>query len=168
MKKRAVASKILAGMLDLATVIRFGPEGDGWTDQDGDGIFEDGVKNAGPSNRWWYHWYGWYFGSIIVSKYPEGYPSGFGQLVREFNNNSNQESNLGFIFHAEPVANEIAACNNVVSEYAGILKAGQSDDVDRLVDEFIQKLKDNGSDAVVEEAQRQLAHWRACVGKSAG
>lgn len=25
MKKRAVASKILAGMLDLATVIRFGP-----------------------------------------------------------------------------------------------------------------------------------------------
>ena len=44
--------------------------------------------------------------------------------------------------------------------------AHKSDDIDAQIDAFIQKLKDNGSDKVVEEAQKQLSEWRASVGKT--
>ena len=149
----------------LATTIRFGVEGDGWTDEDNDGIFEVGPLNADSSNRYWWNWYGWCFGSIVVSKVPDGYPANFGELMTEFNDTANQDSNLGFTVDPTSISNEIAACNNVVSEYTSVLNAGQSDDVDGIVDEFVQKLKDNGSDTIVEEVQRQLTEWRASVGK---
>ena len=150
----------------LATTLRFGPEGSNWTDEDGDGLFEDGPQNADVSNRNWYNWYGWQFGSIIVSKYPQGYPANFAELVKQLNDNSNQDSNLGFIFNPDPVTNEIAACNNVVEEYHGTLNKGQVDDIDAQVDAFVQKLKDNGCDKIVEEAQSQLTAWRKSVGKT--
>lgn len=149
----------------LATTLRFGVEGKGWTDKDNDGVFEDGPLNADTQARNWYNWYGWHFGSIIVSKYPQGYPANFGQLIKDFNDASNQESNLGFNVDPTPITNEIAACTNVVEEYHAVLEAGQSDDVDGLVDEFIAKLKANGSDKIVEEVQRQLTEWRTSVGK---
>ena len=150
----------------LATTIRFGVEGEGWTDEDNDGIFEDGPKNADTNNRNWYNWYGWRFGSIIVSKYPNSYPENFGELVQELNDNSNQDTNLGFIFDPTNVENEIAACNNVIDQYYKTLQKGQTDDIDAQVDAFIADLKANGSDTIVEEAQRQLDEWRASVGKT--
>lgn len=150
----------------LATTLRFGEEGKGWTDEDNDGIFEVGPLNADTSSRYWYQWYGWHFGSIIVSKYPQGYPSNFGQLIKDLNNNSNQESNLGFIVDPTPITNEIAACTNVVEEFHPVLEAGQSDDVDGIVDDFVAKLKSNGSDKIIEEVQKQLTEWRAAQGKS--
>ena len=141
----------------LATTIRFGVEGEGWTDEDNDGVFEDGPKNADTTNRNWYNWYGWQFGSIVVSKFPKGYPANFGELVKELNDNSNQDTNLGFIFDPTSVETEIAACNNVIDEYYLTLQKGQIDDIDAQIDAFIQKLKDNGSDKVIEEAQKQLS-----------
>ena len=149
----------------LATILRFGPEGENWTDEDNDNILEFTEKNSDSANRAWYEWYG-QWGNITISKYPEGYPANFGDLVKELNDSSNQESNLGFIFDTASVQNEIAACNNVISEYDEVLKKGQSDDVDGLIDTFVQKLRDNGSEKIVEEAQRQLTEWRASVGKS--
>ena len=148
----------------LATTLRFGEEGKGWTDKDNDGVFEDGPLNADTNARNWYHWYGWHFGSIIVSKYPQGYPANFGQLIKDFNDASNQESNLGFNVDPTPVVNEIAACTNVVEEYHAVLEAGQSDDVDGIVDDFVAKLKDNGCDKIIEEVQKQLTEWRASQG----
>lgn len=150
----------------LATTIRFGVEGEGWTDEDNDGVFEDGPKNADTNNRNWYNWYGWRFGSIVVSKYPQGYPENFGELVQELNDNSNQDTNLGFIFDPTNVENEIAACNNVIDQYYKTLQKGQTDDIDAQVDAFIADLKANGSDTIVEEAQNQLTAWRESVGKT--
>ena len=157
--------ELLSNDTYLATTIRFGVEGDGWTDEDNDNVIEVGPLNADSSNRYWWNWYGWCFGSVVVSKVPQGYPSNFGELMEEFNATANQESNLGFIVDTEPIANEIAACNNVISEYTSILNGGNNDDIDSIADEFIQKLKDNGSDTVIEEVQRQLTEWRASVGK---
>ena len=150
----------------LATTLRFGVEGEGWTDEDNDGVFEDGPKNADTTNRNWYNWYGWQFGSIIVSKYPKGYPANFGELVKELNDNSSQDTNLGFIFDPTKVETQIAACNNVISEYGTNLKKGQNDDVEGLIAEFREKLTANGIEQIVEEAQNQLTAWRESVGKT--
>ena len=148
----------------LATILRFGAEGDYWTDEDNDGILEWGPLNEDSGSRGWYNWYGWQYGSIITSKYPEGYPADFGQMVKDLNSNANRESNIGFTVNTENIVNEIAACNNVVAEYNSTLDKGQSDDVDGIVDDFVAKLKDNGCDKIIEEVQKQLTEWRASQG----
>ena len=66
----------------LATVLRFGTEGDCWTDDDGDGIFTPGPLNSDITNRYWWSWYGMQIGSIKYSKVPEGNPTNFMELIR--------------------------------------------------------------------------------------
>ncbi len=148
----------------LATVIRFGPEGDGWTDADGDNVIELSAANSDSSNRYWYYWYGWNVGNMTVSKMPPGYPANFGEMVQNLNNSAASGANLGFIMDKTPVENEIAACNNVWSEYYKTLLAGQNDNVDQLVDEFQAKLISNGIEKIIEEGQKQLNEWRKANG----
>ena len=149
----------------LTTVMRFGPEGIGWTDTDNDGMIELTDLNADASNRYHYSWYAWNLGGLTVSKVPPSSTLEFGTLLENMNNTATPAANLGFVFNTEPVVNEIAACVNVVSEYDGMLKLGQNENVDQLCDEFVKKLKDNGVDKIVEEAQKQLDTWRAANGK---
>lgn len=75
-------------------------------------------------------------------------------------------SNLGFDINTEAISNEVAACTSVVKEYNNRLQLGQEDDVDGIIDEFIEKLKANGMDKIVEETQKQLTAWRAANGKT--
>lgn len=62
---------------------------------------------------------------------------------------------LGWAFDSEPVKNEIAALANISKEYADTLNAGSVDPAVKLP-QFISKLKANGMDKVVDEAQKQL------------
>lgn len=149
----------------LATMIRFGPEGIGWTDTDNDGVIELTPQNSDPSNRYWYAWYGWNLGAFPVSKVIPGVPANYGEMVNKLNQNAVPGGNLGFVFDQEPVSNEIAACNNVLSEYHKVLITGQNDNVEELVNDFVAKLKASGMDRIVEECQNQLNAWRAANGK---
>lgn len=149
----------------LATVIRFGPENVGWTDTDNDGVIELTPQNSDSSNRYWYNWYGWNLGAFTTSKVIPGVPANYGELVTELNQSATPGANLGFVFDQEPVANEIAACNNVMSEYHKVLMTGQNDNVEELVNEFVAKLKANGMDKIVAECQTQLDAWRTANGK---
>ncbi|MDR2505880.1 MAG: ABC transporter substrate-binding protein [Oscillospiraceae bacterium] len=63
-------------------------------------------------------------------------------------------------FDQTPVANEMAALANVAAEYTGGLTAGTVDPA-VVLPEFIEKLKANGIDKVVEEANRQLQEYLA-------
>ncbi len=150
----------------LATVFRFGPEGIGWTDEDNNNIIELTQLNADASNRYMYYWYGWNLGGLLATKVAEGYPENFSDLLYSFNNDATAAGNVGFILNASPIENEIAACSNVIAEYDGILKNGQTADVDKTVDEFIAKLKANGMEKIVEEAQNQVTAWRSAKGLS--
>lgn len=150
----------------LATTLRFGVEGKHWTDKNNDNIIEDGPRNADTSNRGWYTWYGWQFGGLFVSKVPQGNPSNFSELLQQFNNNASSEANIGFTLDTSKIKNEIAACNNVINEYSNTLLKGRTDNVDQLVDQFIAKLKANGSEKILAEVQTQLTAWRKSNGKS--
>ena len=146
----------------LATVLHFGPEGIGWTDEDNDGMIELTTLNSDSSNRYWYQWYQWQLGGLTATKVPPASTLNFTDLLTAMNTNATPAANLEFVFNTEPVQNEIAACNNVISEYhTGILVLGQQENVDQLCDEFAKKLKDNGIEKIVAECQKQLDEWRA-------
>ena len=151
----------------LATVIRFGPEGVGWTDENNDNVIELTQINSDSSNRYMYNWYGWNLGGLTVSKVAPGYPANFGELLLDMVTSANATSNVGFIMDETPVQNEIAACMSVIDEYhTTVLSKGQNNNVDKLVDEFVAKLKANGMDKIVEEAQKQVTEWRKAKGLS--
>lgn len=145
----------------LATTLRFGVEGEHWTDENNDNIIEDATRNADTANRGWWSWYGWQWGGLFVSKVPVGNPSNFSELIMDFNKTGTPSDNVGFVLDTTNITNEIAACSNVISEFDGTLSKGQNDNVDELVDEFVAKLEANGSQKIVDEAQAQLDAWKA-------
>lgn len=145
----------------LATVIRFGPEGIGWTDEDNNNVIEVGELNSDSKNRLWFHWYGWWLGGLGVSKIAPSYPENFGELLVDLNNNAIAGANVGFVFDSTPVVNELSACSNVVAEYNDIIRYGQNANVEKIVNEFRDKLKANGIEKIVNEVQSQLDTWRA-------
>lgn len=144
----------------LATLFRFGPEGVSWTDKDNDGVVELTDLNTDASNRYFYQWYGWNLGGLLSSKVPPSTPANIAELIQDANTIASPGYNLGFIVDTTPIVNEIAACNSVVDEYHKVLAAGQNNDVDKAVDDFVAKLKASGMDKILEEVQKQLDAWR--------
>ena len=63
-------------------------------------------------------------------------------------------------FDSKAVKNEIAAMENVISQYKKDLLFGRVDP-DVVLPEFLQKLKDVGSDKVQAEMQKQYDEFRA-------
>lgn len=148
-----------------ATILRFGPEGKGWTDTNNDNVIELSDANSDPTNRYWYMWPGWQVGGVTASKVLPGLPADYMERMKTVNKTAVPTPNFSFVFDVEPVENQVAACNNVISKYHDTLKLGQNSNVDALIDQFIAELKANGMDEIVAEGQRQLTAWRAENGK---
>lgn len=146
----------------LSTLLHFGPEGIGWTDNDNDGVLEfAGTANENSSERYWYNWYGPALGAMTASKAPEGYPADFADMIYDMNGRGIASANMGFVYDASNVQTELAACNSVAAQYTEILHKGASADVDAIVDEFVAKLKASGLDTIIADVQSQLDAWRA-------
>lgn len=150
----------------LATLLRFGPEGTGWTDKDNNGQVEfEGTLNADSASRFWYYWYGWNMGGLNISKVPDTYPLNFSELLSDMNTTAIPGANMGFVLDTTPFADELVAVTNVVSQYYKPLTFGQTEDYETAINEFIQKLKDNGIEKIIAEAQSQVDAWRQANGK---
>ena len=67
---------------------------------------------------------------------------------------------MGFVFDDTNVVNEVTACTNVIQQYAYGLEVGAVD-VDTVLPEFQQALKDAGIDTIIAEKQSQLDAWLA-------
>ncbi len=151
----------------LSTLMHFGPEGKGWTDEDGDGVLEfENTLNSDPDivNKWWYQWYGWALASVPASYAPAGTPANFDEIMLAANAAGEPSANLGFAFDTTNVQTEMAACTSVVAEYGQILELGKTPDVDKTLDEFIAKLEASGLQTILDECQAQLDAWRAAKG----
>ena len=69
---------------------------------------------------------------------------------------------MGFVLDTTEIENELSACNNVISEYLGYLQKGlleSPEAVNKSVDDFVAKLKQNGSEKIVAEVQAQIDAW---------
>jgi putative aldouronate transport system substrate-binding protein len=67
---------------------------------------------------------------------------------------------MGFSFDQEPVKTEVAAVQNVVSQYRKSLENGASDPA-TVLPEYQAKLKAAGLDKIIAEKQKQLDAWNS-------
>jgi putative aldouronate transport system substrate-binding protein len=78
----------------------------------------------------------------------------------EFNKKAKPSPELGFIFNPDPIKNEKAACDNVISQYYRALTFGVIDPA-KYLPEFLSKLKAAGGDKIIAEKQKQFDTWKA-------
>lgn len=152
----------------LATLLRVGIEGVHWVRQDdGSMTFDfEGGNNSDASNRGYCVWYGTQFGNLYITDAPEELMGPDGALLKnlkKYNDSAILAKHAGFTFDAVPVDNEMSACKNVAAEYTALWKGeyASAEEVNLAVDNFIEKLKANGVNKIVEEAQAQLDAWNA-------
>lgn len=154
---------------EFATMMRFGVEGKHYIINDqGKMQFEGSERNGGDrADYGYYYWYAAPVGNLTITNAPESLIGPDGIMLTEmekYNNNAVIPSHMGFVFDIKPIANEIAACTNVVMEYRDVLRKGQlgsEAEVDATVDEFNQKLTANGEDKIIAEVQLQIDTWNA-------
>jgi putative aldouronate transport system substrate-binding protein len=144
----------------LATMLRFGIEGVHHT-IDSAGKMAFTPANSDPNARRYMQWYGGGLGNLFLSNAPEEIagPDNFTQKrLKELNDAAAMSLYFGFNLDSAPIANELAACTNVIQEYNPTLVKGWANseaEVDTLIDEFNVKLKANGLDKILAEVQRQ-------------
>jgi putative aldouronate transport system substrate-binding protein len=76
----------------------------------------------------------------------------------EFNQTAKPSKALGFLFDSSAVKTEYAAVSNVITQYKLPLETG-SVDPDKMLPEFVEKLKAAGIDKIIAEKQKQLDEW---------
>ncbi len=150
----------------VATMLRFGIEGEHW-EKDADGNMQLANRNADVTNPGWLQWYGPFYGNLTIVEAPESYGGPDSIMLKkmaEYNNEAILATHMGFIPDLSPIENELSACNNVISEYYDYLKYGYLESpeaVNKSVDDFVAKLKENGSEKIVAELQAQIDAWEA-------
>lgn len=107
---------------------------------------------------------GWLFGNQFLSYTFKGDDEHLWDKMKDFNNRAIKSKALGFTFDSSSVKTEYAAVSNVLSQYRVALECGAIDP-DKMLPEFISKLKDAGIDKIIAEKQKQLDAWAASNGK---
>ncbi|AEI40279.1 ABC transporter substrate-binding protein [Paenibacillus mucilaginosus] len=101
---------------------------------------------------------GWLFGNQFLSYVFAGNDPEIWGKMDQFNKSAVKSKALGFTFDASSVKAEYAAVTNVITEYKLPLETG-SVDPDKILPEFISKLKSAGIDKIIAEKQKQLNEW---------
>jgi putative aldouronate transport system substrate-binding protein len=150
----------------LATLMRFGVEGQHYLrDSQGRMVLEGSPRNSDVTSRGYLTWYCWGLGNVTIVNTPESYGgpnNAFAQALLDANRNASL-GHMGFAFDQAPVQTYVAALSAVVNEYYNVHTGGSlpEDQVAAHVAEFRQKLRDNGVQRIIDEAQRQLNAWKA-------
>jgi putative aldouronate transport system substrate-binding protein len=104
----------------------------------------------------------WEFGDVFNSYYRDETQVGAWDETRKINNASVPSTILGFALDREPIKNELAAIDAAAKEfndmYYGIM------DYEKVLDDFIAKIKAAGAEKVKAEVQKQLLEWKATAG----
>ncbi len=100
----------------------------------------------------------WIWPNSYIGGHWTGREANLGELMMAFNENATVSKAMGFVYDNYGVTNEVTACSNVVRQYAFGLETG-SVDVDEVLPQFLQALKDAGIDRIIAEKQAQLDRW---------
>ena len=100
------------------------------------------------------------YGNNFLAYFKEGQEKTDWEKTKEINDNAKTSPILGFSFDSTPVQNEIASVSAVLNEYILSLESGAVDP-EKVMPEFLEKMKVAGSDKLIEEAQSQLDKWLA-------
>lgn len=100
----------------------------------------------------------WMFGDQFKTYILENNDPDIWKKTKEFNDSATPSKALGFIFDGTNVKTEYAAVSNVVTQYKLPLETG-SVDPEKMLPDFIEKLKAAGIDKIIAEKQKQLDEW---------
>ncbi len=140
----------------LFTLLDYGIEGTHYTLKDGKVAFTDKRPEYQP----------WTNGMGNITQLPplDGQDANFWDNFKAYYGSAKSIPALGWAFDPANVETELGSLANVAAEYALSLNTGTVDPATELP-KFIQKLKDNGIDKVVDEANKQLTDYLASKGK---
>ena len=137
---------------DLKMLVSYGIEGKNYTYNEQGGVVADSSSGYAPNTLG-------IFGNAMLCD-PSAAEVEIGYNMNDIDQSQLKYSPiLGFFFNTEPVAAEAAALSNVFNEYKAQISCGMADQ--KTIDEFIEKLYDNGFQTYIDEAQRQLDEWLA-------
>lgn len=102
----------------------------------------------------------WEVGNVLNGYYQKGTEPGTWDATIKMNESSTPSPLLGFNFDPTPVKSEIAQTSTVTAQYVAMLETGSSDP-DKILPEFIDKLKKAGSDKIIAEEQKQIDAWKS-------
>jgi len=101
---------------------------------------------------------GYLFGNQFLSYTMEGNDVEIWSKMDKFNKEAMHSKAMGFTFDPTPIKSEYAAVSNVVTQYRLPLETG-SVDPDKILPEFVSKLKAAGIEKLIAEKQKQLDEW---------
>jgi putative aldouronate transport system substrate-binding protein len=136
----------------LTTLLDYGVEGVHYNIVNGEAVFTDKRADYAPWTNG--------MGNITLLPPQEGQGTDFWDTFKAYYGSAKEIPILGFSFDPKNVETEMGSLSNVAAEYALALSTGTVDPAEKLP-EFIQKLKDNGIDKVVQEANTQLESFLA-------
>lgn len=97
-------------------------------------------------------------GNLFITYTLDNEPKDKWEEFKKFNENSKRSPALGFNFDPNSVSTEVAAFQNILSEFEPSLYTGTVDP-DEYLPKINKKLKEAGVDKVIEEMQKQLDDW---------
>ena len=101
----------------------------------------------------------WEFGDQFNAYYVDEAQVGAWDETRKLNNTAVPVVTAGFVLDREPIKNELAAIDAAAKEfddmYYGIM------DYEKVLNDYISKMKAAGADKVKEEVQKQIDAWKA-------
>lgn len=142
----------------VGTLIRHGIEGEHYTAVGDDQV--DKTMGGTLTDNGYDYTYGWQFGTPFNQKWDISYPDNIAELFQQYNDSAVVSPNNGFTFDAVPVETQVAALTNVISEYAPSLETGSVDPAE-YIPKFLDALKANGAEDLVNEVADQLAEFKA-------
>jgi putative aldouronate transport system substrate-binding protein len=101
----------------------------------------------------------WMYGNQFLAYLKEGQNLSDWEDTKKINAGAKPSPALGFSFDTTSVAVEMASVNSVISEYIPSLGSGAVDP-DRVLPEFLERLRNAGSRRIINELQRQLDAWK--------
>ncbi len=101
-----------------------------------------------------------YWPNVMICKTWYYEPENIYELMLEKNKTCDKSLALGFAFDSTKVADQMAACANVIAQYYTPLMYGEVD-IDATLPEFQAALKKAGIEDIISEKQAQLDAWLA-------
>lgn len=106
----------------------------------------------------------WAFGNQFLAMPREGQEKDIWEKTQVENRAARRSPVLGFSFDTGGVTRQIAAVTAVLDQYRILLDTGTAD-TGKEYPEFLQKLKEAGSEDIVKEMERQLKLWSGASGR---
>lgn len=148
-------SKKGAPLLNMAT---FGIEGKHYKKISENHIEFLGGSTIGSSNNK-YGYENWALGNALDTYTTQYNFDGWNEYIdKEINKKAVPSCLTGFTLDTTPIKLEIAQYQAIMKEYE-YLDAGTTPNYKEKLEERNKKLKDGGSDKIVEEVQRQINEW---------